>query len=81
VNAYSYLTLGISLIFLVAGILILSGAYNTGGLFTGNEHLRWIFGSILILYGIFRGVNAYFKLKNKNRNFRYYHRDEDDLIG
>ncbi len=59
------------------GILILTGAYNTAELFKGNEFFRWIFGGILVLYGIFRAWNAYIKMQNQDRKLRYYDRDEE----
>ena len=76
-KAYNYLTIGISLIFLVMGILILTGAYNTGELFKNNEFFRWIFGGILVIYGIFRAYNAYLKMQNQGRKLRYYDQDEE----
>ncbi|KXK55372.1 MAG: hypothetical protein UZ05_CHB002000607 [Chlorobi bacterium OLB5] len=64
---------------MVMGILILTGAYNTGELFRGNESFRWIFGSVLTVYGIFRAYNAYLKSKTQGRKLRYYDNDEDDV--
>jgi cytochrome c biogenesis protein CcdA len=61
------------------GILILSGAYNTGELFRNNEFIRYIFGVILIAYGLFRAYNAYFKIKHPiKRKLRYYDDEEED---
>ena len=60
------------------GILILSGAYNTAELFSNNELFRWLFGFILVIYGIFRTFNAVMKLKQKPRNPRYYDDGEED---
>jgi cytochrome c biogenesis protein CcdA len=78
-KAYNYFTLGISLIFLVMGILILTGAYNTGELFRNNEFVRYIMGFILIVYGIFRAFNAWQKIKNPApKRLRYYDNDEDE---
>ncbi|HWA07206.1 MAG TPA: hypothetical protein VG961_11710 [Ignavibacteria bacterium] len=62
---------------MVMGILILTGAYNTGELFKNNEFFRWIFGGILVVYGIFRAYNAYLKMQNHGRKLRYYDRDEE----
>jgi len=76
-KVYNYVTIGISLIFLVMGILILTGAYNTGELFKNNEFFRWIFGGILVVYGIFRAYNAYLKMQNQGRKLRYYDQDEE----
>jgi len=60
------------------GILILSGAYNTGELFRNNELFRYLFGGILLVYGIFRAYNAYLKIKQGPRNFRYYDDPPDE---
>lgn len=69
--------MGISLIFTVMGILILTGAYNTAELFKGNEFYRWIFGGILVVYGVFRAYNAYLKMKYKDKKLHYYDNDEE----
>lgn len=63
---------------MVMGILILTGAYNTAELFRGNESFRWIFGGILVVYGIFRAYNAYLKAKTHGRKLRYYDNDDED---
>ncbi len=63
---------------MVMGILILTGAYNTAELFSGREFLRWIFGGILVVYGVFRAYNAVLKIKQKPRKLRYYEDDEED---
>jgi cytochrome c biogenesis protein CcdA len=76
-KVYNYFTIGISLIFVVMGILILAGAYNTGELFRNNEFIRYLFGGILVVYGIFRAYNAYLKMKHKNRKLRYYDSEEE----
>lgn len=59
------------------GILILSGAYNTGELFRNNEFIRYLFGGILVIYGIFRAHNSYMKMKHGTRRLRYYDREEE----
>ena len=72
-KVYNYFTLGISLIFTVMGILILTGAFNTDELFRNNEFIRYLFGAILVVYGIFRAYNAYHKIKHpQKRQLRYY---------
>jgi len=76
-KVYNYFTIGISIIFLVMGILILTGAYNTGELFRNNEFIRYLLGGILVVYGIFRAQNAYMKMKQGSRRMRYYEQDED----
>jgi cytochrome c biogenesis protein CcdA len=67
-KVYNYLSFGISLIFVVMGILILSNVFTTSAFFRNNEFLRLTFGFILIIYGAFRGLNTYFKMKNPGRN-------------
>jgi hypothetical protein len=62
---------------MVMGILILTGAYNTGELFKGNESFRWIFGGILVIYGVFRAYNAYIRIKSSGKKFHYYDPEED----
>ncbi|MBE2216802.1 MAG: hypothetical protein IAE90_01270 [Ignavibacteria bacterium] len=77
-KVYNYFTIGISIIFLVMGILILTGAYNTAELFKGNESFRWLFGGILSVYGLFRAYNAYLKMQNSGKKLHYYDRKEDE---
>ncbi len=52
------------------GILILSNVFTTSFFFRNNEFLRLTFGFILIVYGAFRGINTYFKMKNSNNQNR-----------
>lgn len=59
------------------GILILSGAYNTGELFKNNEFIRYLFGGILVIYGIFRARNAYMKMKYGTGRMRYNDPEEE----
>ncbi len=54
------------------GILILSNVFTTSYFFRNNEFLRMAFGFVLIVYGAFRGLNTYFKIKNSNN-----HRNRD----
>ena len=58
------------------GILILSNVFTTSAFFKNNEFLRMTFGFILIVYGAFRGLNTYFKMKNAGkqdeRDYRRY---------
>jgi hypothetical protein len=59
----------ISLIFTVMGILILSGVLFPSPYFSGGqEYLRTLFGAVFILYGVFRGVNGYLKMKRKGED-------------
>jgi len=46
------------------GILILSGVFFHAGYFRNNSTLQYSFGGLLLIYGIFRGVNTFFKIKN-----------------
>ncbi len=50
---------------MVVGILILGNVFSTSAFFRNNESLRLIFGFVLIIYGAFRGLNTYFKFKNR----------------
>jgi hypothetical protein len=50
---------------MVMGILILSNAFNSSLFFRNNDLIKYSFGSVLIIYGAFRGVNSYFKIKRK----------------
>jgi hypothetical protein len=63
---------------MVMGILILSGAYNTAELFREKEFLRWLFGGILVVYGIFRAYNIFLKITQKPKKLRYYEEDDDE---
>ena len=60
------------------GILILSNILDSKVYFGGNELMRWMFGGILVVYGIFRSYNAYMKMKNQGRKFHYWRGNEDD---
>ncbi len=59
------------------GILILTGAYNTGELFKNNEFFRYLFGGILVIYGVFRAYNAYLKMKQGTKKLHYYDPGEE----
>ncbi len=50
---------------MVMGILILSNTFSTSIYFRDNNIIKYSFGSILILYGAFRGVNSYFRTRKK----------------
>jgi len=50
---------------MVMGILILSNAFSTSIYFRDNSVIKFSFGSLLIIYGAFRGVNSYFKTRKK----------------
>jgi len=53
---------------MVVGILILSNVFSSSAFFRDNEFLRITFGFVLIIYGAFRGLNTYFKIKNSGKN-------------
>jgi hypothetical protein len=67
---YNYLSFAISLIFTVMGILILGNVFSANAFFRNNEFMRLTFGFILIIYGAFRGLNTYFKIKNSGTDRR-----------
>ena len=56
---------------MVMGILILGNVFSTSAFFRNNESLKLIFGIVLIIYGAFRGLSTYFKIKNKPGNEDY----------
>lgn len=55
---------------MVMGILILGNVFSTSAFFRSNEFMRLAFGFVLIIYGAFRGINTYYKIKNAGRNKR-----------
>lgn len=57
---------------MVMGILILSNTFTASAFFRNNETLRFSFGLILIVYGAFRGLNTYFKMRNSGRQGNDY---------
>lgn len=62
------------------GILFLSYPFPSSTYLGANEFIRFTFGGLLIVYGIFRAFNAYTKLKRKDRKYHYYEplEKEDD---
>jgi uncharacterized membrane protein HdeD (DUF308 family) len=63
---------------LMMGILILSYPFPQTTYLGNNDFIKYMFGGMLILYGIFRAYNAYLKLKQKDRKLHYYdERDEE----
>ncbi len=52
------------------GILILGNVFSTNAFFRSNEFMRLAFGFVLIIYGAFRGINTYYKIKNAGRDRR-----------
>ena len=63
---------------LMMGILILSYPFPQTTYLGNNDFIKYMFGGMLIVYGIFRAYNAYLKLKQKERKLHYYEeRDEE----
>lgn len=56
---------------MVVGILILSNVFSSSSFFKNSEFLRLTFGFVLIVYGAFRGLNTYFKMKNRGSGREY----------
>lgn len=51
------------------GILILGGIlFRDSYFFNEQGYLRILFGAVFILYGLFRGINGYFQMRNKREN-------------
>ena len=63
---------------MVMGILILGNILDSKVYFGGNELMRWMFGGILVVYGIFRAFNAYSKMKNQGKKFHYWRGNEEE---
>ena len=63
---YNYVSIVIALILLIMGILILSNYFSSSIIFHNNEVVKYSFGTLLIIYGAFRGVNSYFKITRKS---------------
>lgn len=75
---YNYVSFGISLIFVVMGILILSNILDSKIYFGGNNLIRYIFGGMLVVYGIFRAYNSYLKITAKPKKFHYWNPGDDN---
>ena len=58
----------ISLSFTVMGILILGNILFKDSHFYGGENVKILFGVVFILYGLFRGVTGYLKMKRENND-------------
>jgi len=63
---------------LMMGILILSYPFPPSAYLSANEFIKYMFGGLLIVYGIFRGYNAYIKLKQKDKKMHYYNDPDDE---
>jgi uncharacterized membrane protein HdeD (DUF308 family) len=57
---------------MMMGILFLSYPFPSTTYLGANDFIRYMFGGLLIVYGIFRAYNAYTKIKNKDRKYHYY---------
>ena len=55
----------VALAMCVSGVLVLTGQLLR--VFIQTEQLRLVFGSVLILYGVFRFVSAYYAEKKARR--------------
>lgn len=77
-KVYHYVSIGISLIFMVMGILIFTSVFDTHTYFANNTFIRYMFGSILLIYGVFRAYNSYLKITAKQRNYHYWKKDEEE---
>jgi len=63
---------------LMMGILFLIYPFPGTTYLGQNEFIRYMFGGLLIVYGVFRAYNAYIKLKNKDKKLHYYDSGTDD---
>lgn len=63
---------------LMMGILILSYPFPRSTYLGNNDFIKYMFGGMLIIYGIFRAYNAYLKLKQKNRKLHYYNEGDEE---
>jgi NADH:ubiquinone oxidoreductase subunit 2 (subunit N) len=77
-KTYNFISIGISLIFLMTGILILTNILDYRIYFGSNQLMRWMLGVLLVIYGIFRAYNAYSKIKYQGRKFHYWKPDDDE---
>ena len=60
------------------GILFLSYPFPSSTYLGANELIRYVFGGLLIVYGIFRAYNAFMKLRQKERKYHYYDSQDSD---
>ena len=63
---------------LMMGILILSYPFPPTTYLGNNDFIKYMFGGMLIVYGIFRAYNAYLKIKQKDRKLHYYEKGDDE---
>jgi hypothetical protein len=67
-KASIYLSIAVSIVFTVLGILFISGLLLINPYFNQNHSTRLIIGIVFIVYGLFRGYTGYLKLKTKNND-------------
>ena len=67
-KTYLYVSIVISLIFTVMGILILGNFFGTDSIFLKDDVVKYLFAGLLIVYGLFRGINGYLKAIRKNKD-------------
>jgi len=60
------------------GILVSINIFDSRIYFANNELYRYLFGGILIIYGIFRAYNSYLKITAKPRKYHYWNRDDEE---
>jgi hypothetical protein len=60
------------------GILIFTSIFETRAYFANNSFIRYMFGSILLLYGVFRAYNSYLKITAKEKKYHYWNKDEEE---
>jgi len=63
---------------LMMGILILSYPFPQSTYLGANEFIKYMFGGLLIIYGIFRAYNAFLKLKQKEKKLHYYDTGDEE---
>jgi len=69
----------ISLTFVVTGILILSNTFDSRAYFA-NGYFRYMFGGILVAYGLFRAYNSYLKVTAKKKVYHYWNEENEDSL-
>ncbi|HJY64528.1 MAG TPA: DUF308 domain-containing protein [Ignavibacteria bacterium] len=71
-KAYNYVSIGVSIIMMMMGILFLVYPFPPSTYLGENEFIRYMFAGLLIVYGIFRAYNSIMKIRQKDRKFHYY---------
>jgi hypothetical protein len=60
------------------GILIFTNVFDSRTYFANNNLIRYMFGGLLIVYGIFRAYNSYLKITSKHKRYHYWHGNDDE---